>query len=84
MTAKLSSKKNARKFSRSTFDHSKIFQKVKSEQCAERSGRRLTRWADVDVDIVDNVLDGFNNSLENATVGKFSFEHGAGKVLCFS
>ena len=36
---------------------------------------RLTRWANINVDVVDNVLDCLNDPLKNATVGELSFEH---------
>ena len=36
---------------------------------------KLTSWADIDVYVGDEILDGFNDFLEEMTFGKFGFEH---------
>jgi hypothetical protein len=38
-------------------------------------GEVLTGWADVDVDISNDVLDGFDNLLEDVSFDELGFEH---------
>ena len=35
----------------------------------------LTRWSNIDVDVSDKILDGFNDFLKNVTFSEFCFEH---------
>ena len=40
-----------------------------------RRKKRLTGWADIDVNITDDVFDGFYNFLEDVSFDKLGFKH---------
>jgi hypothetical protein len=57
----------------------KYLKDTKINKFEQIKGRKVTLGSDINVDISDEVLNGFNDLFEDDSFGKFCFEH----ILCW-